>query len=173
MLLEHKRDYALDMDGLVNCCSWNANVINYASGMDGLVTVCSRNTNVILLCGQGCSGSRVLLEKEGYYALICFGYGCFGYRMLSEHERSYGLGMDALVTVCSWNTNDIRLFAFGSAAASGLCCWNTSNPVSKIIRMCLGARPLTGAISKSKKRNIKDHNNRKNSSTSNKNRNNN
>ena len=24
--------------------------------------------------------------------------------MLLEHERSYGLGMDAPVTVCSWNT---------------------------------------------------------------------
>ena len=25
--------------------------------------------------------------------------------MLLEHERNYDLGMDALVTVCSWNTN--------------------------------------------------------------------
>ena len=29
--------------------------------------------------------------------------------MLLEHERNYGLGMDALVSVCSWNTNGIGL----------------------------------------------------------------
>ena len=29
--------------------------------------------------------------------------------MLLEHERNYGLGMDALVTVWSWNTNGIML----------------------------------------------------------------
>ena len=34
-----------------------------------------------------------------------FGHGCCGERMLLEHERNYGLGMDALVTVCSWNMN--------------------------------------------------------------------
>ena len=27
--------------------------------------------------------------------------------MLLEHERNYGLGMDALVSVCSWNTSGI------------------------------------------------------------------
>ena len=27
--------------------------------------------------------------------------------MLSEHERYYGFSMDALVIVCSWNTNVI------------------------------------------------------------------
>ena len=27
--------------------------------------------------------------------------------MLLEHERYHGLGMDALATVCSWNTNVI------------------------------------------------------------------
>ena len=30
-----------------------------------------------------------------------FGHGCSGERMLLEHERYYGLGMDALVSVCS------------------------------------------------------------------------
>ena len=29
--------------------------------------------------------------------------------MLLEHERNYGSGMDALVSVCSWNTNGIRV----------------------------------------------------------------
>ena len=27
--------------------------------------------------------------------------------MLLEHERNYGSGMDALVTVCCWNTTGI------------------------------------------------------------------
>ena len=32
--------------------------------------------------------------------------------MLSEHERYYGVGMDALVLVCSQNTNVIMLWAW-------------------------------------------------------------
>ena len=32
--------------------------------------------------------------------------------MLSEHERYYGLGMDAVVTGCSWNTNVIMVWAW-------------------------------------------------------------
>ena len=32
--------------------------------------------------------------------------------MLSKHERYYGLGMDALVTVCSRNTNAIMVWAW-------------------------------------------------------------
>ena len=32
--------------------------------------------------------------------------------MLSKHERYCGLGMDALVTVCSWNTNGIMVWAW-------------------------------------------------------------
>ena len=35
---------------------------------------------------------------------FCFGHGCSKDRMLLEHARYYGLDMDALVTVCSWNT---------------------------------------------------------------------
>ena len=31
--------------------------------------------------------------------------------MLLEHERYYGLGMDALVIVCSWNTNVAMVWA--------------------------------------------------------------
>ena len=31
--------------------------------------------------------------------------------MLLEHDRNYDLGMDALVTVCSWNTNGIMIWA--------------------------------------------------------------
>ena len=32
--------------------------------------------------------------------------------MLLEHERNNGLGMDALVTVCSWNTKGIMVWAW-------------------------------------------------------------
>ena len=32
--------------------------------------------------------------------------------MILEHERNYGLGMDALVSVCSWNTNGIMVWAW-------------------------------------------------------------
>ena len=31
--------------------------------------------------------------------------------MLLEHERNYDLGMDALVSGCSWNTNGIMIWA--------------------------------------------------------------
>ena len=32
--------------------------------------------------------------------------------MLLEQERDYGLGMDALVSACSWNTNGIMVWAW-------------------------------------------------------------
>ena len=32
--------------------------------------------------------------------------------MLLEHEGDYGLGMNALVTVCSWNTKEIMVWAW-------------------------------------------------------------
>ena len=69
-----------------------------------------------------CSGYRVLLENEhilvwawmlcfscalGTRTMSWFGHGCSGFRVLREHERYYGSGMDALVNVCSWNTNVI------------------------------------------------------------------
>ena len=75
-----------------------------------------------------CSGYRMLLEHERYYMVwawmlwlsyalgtrtsLWFGHGCSGYRMLLEHERYYGLGMDARVIVCSWNTNVIMVWAW-------------------------------------------------------------
>ena len=40
-------------------------------------------------------------------------HGCSSPRLL-EHERKYGLGMDAPVTVFSWNTNGIRVWAWMS-----------------------------------------------------------
>ena len=62
--------------------------------------------------------------------------------MLWEHERNYDLGMDALVTVCSWNTNGIMIWAWmlchrmllehernydlGMDALVSVCSWNTN-----------------------------------------------
>ena len=33
-------------------------------------------------------------------------------RMRLQHEGDYGLGMDAMVTVCSWNTKAIMVWAW-------------------------------------------------------------
>ena len=41
-----------------------------------------------------------------------FGHGCSGHCMLLGHERNYDLGMDALVTVCSWNTSGTMVLAW-------------------------------------------------------------
>ena len=38
--------------------------------------------------------------------------GCSSKRMLFEHEQYYDFGMDALVSVCSWNTNAIMVSAW-------------------------------------------------------------
>ena len=38
--------------------------------------------------------------------------------MLLEHERDYDFGMDALVTVCSWNTNGIMILAWYECSPS-------------------------------------------------------
>ena len=88
MLLEHERDYDSGMDALVTVCSWNANGIQVWAWM----------------CWSPCTlGTR---------AELWFGHGCVGQRMLLEHERNYGLGMDALVTASSRNTNGIMVRAW-------------------------------------------------------------
>ena len=155
MLLEHERNYGLGMDALVTVCSWNTNGImvwawmlwspsafgtrtNYGLGMDALVTVCSWNTNGIMvwawmLWSPSAFGTRTELW---------FGHGCSAHRMLLEHERNYGLGMDALVTVCFWNTNELwfghgcsahrmlleheRNYGLGMHALVTVCFWNTN-----------------------------------------------
>ena len=43
---------------------------------------------------------------------LWFGHGCSGHRMLLEPERNHGFGMDALVTVCSGNTNGAMIWAW-------------------------------------------------------------
>ena len=144
ILLEYERDYALGMDALVTVCSWNTNEImlwarllwspyalgirtrlcfghgcsglhmlleyerDYALDMDALVIVCSWNTNEIMLWVWMLWSPYIL----GIRMRLCFGYGCSGLRMLLEYERDYALGMDALVSICSWNTNEIMLWAW-------------------------------------------------------------
>ena len=88
MLLEHERYYGL--------------------GTDALVIVCSCSTNVIMVWAWMLWSSHAL----GARTLLWFGHGCSGHRMLCEHERYCGLGMDALVIVCSWNTNVIVVWAW-------------------------------------------------------------
>ena len=48
-----------------------------------------------------------LSDALGTRALLWFGHECSGYWMHWEHERYSGLGMNALVIVCSGNTNII------------------------------------------------------------------
>ena len=87
----------------------------------------------------------MLLELLGMDALLIavtstrtelwFGHGCTGYRMLLEHKGDYGLGMDALVTLCSWNTKEIM--------------YETTTPTPSHPRCKISAttRPLAGAVS--------------------------
>ena len=88
MLFEHQRSYGL--------------------GMGALVTVCSRNTNVLMVWAWALWSPYAL----GTRTLLVFGHGCSGHRVLSELERSHGLGIGALVSVCSWNTNIIMVWAW-------------------------------------------------------------
>ena len=52
------------------------------------------------------------MSSSGTRTELWFGHGCSDHRMPLEHERYYGLGMDALVIVCSWNTNGFMVWAW-------------------------------------------------------------
>ena len=88
MLSEHERYHGLGMGASPTVCSWNTNVI--------MVWAC-------MLWQPYALGTRTL---------SWFGHGRIANHMLSEHERYHGLGMDALATVCSWNTNVIMVWAW-------------------------------------------------------------
>ena len=96
------------MDALVTVCSWNTNVIMVWAWMLWSPTVCSWKRNFIIVWAWMIWSPYALGTRTEFW----FGHGCFGPRMLFEHERYYGLGMDALVTVCSWNTNGIMVLAW-------------------------------------------------------------
>ena len=142
-LLEHGRNYGLGMDALVTVCSWNSKGNMVWAWM--LWRPYALGTRTKLWFGHGCSGDGMLLEHERKYGLgmdalvtVCswnskgnmvwawmlwrpyalgtrtklwFGHGCSGDGMLLDHERKYGLGMDALVTPCSWDMNKIMVWA--------------------------------------------------------------
>ena len=140
MLLEQKRNNGLGMGAPVTVCSWNKNGImvwawvpwspydleharnhglmlwspyalgtrNYGLGMDALVTVCSWNTNGIMVWACMPWSPYALETRTEFW----FRHACSGHRMLLEHERSHGFGMHALVTVCSWNTNGVMVWAW-------------------------------------------------------------
>ena len=144
MLLEHERNYGLSMNALVTVCSCNTKGIMVGAWM--LWSPYALGTRRELCFGHGCSGHRMLLEHERTYGLsmnalvtVCscntkgimvgawmlrspyalgtrrelwFGHACSSHRMLLEHERNCGLGMHAIVTVCSWNTNGIVVWAW-------------------------------------------------------------
>ena len=98
---EGERYHGLGMDPLVIGCTWNTNVIMVWAWMLRLLDVLGTRTSIWF--GHGCSGERMHSE----HALLWFGHGCSGERMHSEHERYYGLGMDALVSICTRKTNVI------------------------------------------------------------------
>ena len=144
VLVDHERYYGLGKDALVTVCSWTTNVIMVWARMHW--SPCARGLRTLLWFGQGCTGHRVLVDHEHYYGLgkdatvtVCswttnvimvwarmhwspcarglrtllwFGQGCNGHRVLVDHEHYYGLGKDALVTVCSWTTNVIMVWAW-------------------------------------------------------------
>ena len=58
--------------------------------------------------------AATFLAKSCLEWLTCviWAWMLYSYRMLSKHERYYGLGMDALVIVCSRNTNVIMVWAW-------------------------------------------------------------
>ena len=101
-LWEHERYYGLGMDALVSVRSGNVNVIMVRAWMLWSAYAPGR-VNVIMVLARMLWSAYAL----GTRTLLWFGHGCFGQRMLSEHERYYGLGMDALVSVWSRNTNDV------------------------------------------------------------------
>ena len=152
MLWEHERDYGLGMDALVSVCSGNTNEImvwawmlwssyalgtrtrlwfghgcscqrrlweherDYGLGMNALVIVCSGNTNEIMVWEWMLWSSYAL----GTRTRLWFGHGCSGQRMLWEHAQDYGLGMDALVSVGSGNTNEIMVWAWNLVSSYAL-----------------------------------------------------
>ena len=88
MLVEHERNYGLGMDALAIVCSWNTHGITVWAWMHGSPYALGKRME---LCGLGTD---------------------HGDSMLLLHERNYGLGMDALVTICSGKAHGIMVWAW-------------------------------------------------------------
>ena len=149
------------MDALVIECSWTTNGIMVWAWM--LLPPYALGTRTLLWFRHGCSGQCMLLEHERFYgldmdALTPYALGTRMWKLAEKHAnmrmdrnaacasdfcccaRTYGLGMDALVTVCSWNTNVImvsawmlwssdslkneRHYGLGMDAIVTVCSWN-------------------------------------------------
>ena len=142
MPLEHEQSYGLGMDAVVIVCFWNTRGIMawawmlwvsyalgtrtelwsgrgcsgyrmhweqeryYGLGINALVIESARNTNVIMVWAW------MLWFVCTWNTNVILGHACSGYRMLWEHGRYYGLGMDALVILCSWNMNVMTAWAW-------------------------------------------------------------
>ena len=74
---------------------WSRTRSMQAASHAALPFACSRSTNVIMVWAWMLWSSHAL----GARTLLWFGHGCSGHRMLFERERYDGLGMDALVIV--------------------------------------------------------------------------
>ena len=85
MLLGHERNYYLGMDVLVIACIQKLNGIRSWAWMLGRPYALGTRTE------------------------LGFGHGCSADRPHSKPERNHELGMDARATVCSWDTNGIRI----------------------------------------------------------------
>ena len=98
------------MDAVVSVCSCNTNGIMVLSLRHG----CSVNRTHYKMNGimvrHGCSGPRVPLEHKWNYGFMVSAWMLWSaYALDLEHEWNYGFGMDALVSVCSWNTDGIMV----------------------------------------------------------------
>ena len=107
MLLEHERNYDLGMDALVSVGSRNTNGIMVWAWMLWSPWALETTKVIMVWAWMLCSAYALGTRTE-----LWFRYGCSGQRMLLEHEPNYDLGMDALVSVCSWNTNGIMVWAW-------------------------------------------------------------
>ena len=105
MLLEHGRNHGFGMDALVSVCSWNTDGIVIWAWM--LWSAYALGTRTELWFENGCTAYAL-----GTWTELWFGHGCYGQRMRLEHERNHWFGMDALVSVCSWNTDGIVIWAW-------------------------------------------------------------
>ena len=108
-------------------CSRKTKLLCLGQGCSGQCI--SPETRTLFWFGQGCSGQRISRETRTIFwfgmlwspyaletrSLFQFGHGRSGQHFLAKHERYDGLGMDALVGVCSRNANVIMVCVCGRA----------------------------------------------------------
>ena len=81
---------------------------NYDLGMDALVIARIQKLNGIMSWAWMLGRPYAL----GTRTELGVGHGCSADRTHSKTERNYELGTDARATVCSWDTNGIRSWAW-------------------------------------------------------------